>query len=149
MINLIGYPEEKLKQLFTDWGVPAYRVQQVFSWIYHHRARQFEEMTNLSKDLRARLAEHFVIALPRITAKTHSQDGSIKYLFELDNGSQVESVWMPDETRKTLCISSQVGCALGCEFCLTARMGLVRHLTPGEIVGQVALEGIGRARTDR
>ncbi len=136
MINLIGYPEEKLKQLFADWEVPAYRVQQVFNWVYHHRVRQFEEMTNLSKDLRARLAKHFVIALPRIAAKTHSQDGSIKYLFELDNGSQIESVWMPDETRKTLCISSQVGCRLACSFCLTASMGLKNNLTAGEIIGQ-------------
>jgi 23S rRNA (adenine2503-C2)-methyltransferase len=136
MINLIGYPEEELKQLFADWGVPAYRVQQVFSWVYLHRVRKFEEMTNLSKDLRARLAEHFVITFPRIVARTHSQDGSIKYLFELNNGSQVESVWMPDETRKTLCISSQVGCRLACSFCLTATMGLKGNLTAGEIVGQ-------------
>jgi 23S rRNA (adenine2503-C2)-methyltransferase len=93
-------------------------------------------MTNLSKDLRARLAEHFVIALPRIAAKTHSQDGSIKYLFELDNGLQIESVWMPDESRKTLCISSQVGCRLACSFCLTASLGLKSNLTAGEIIGQ-------------
>jgi len=137
MINLIGYPEEKLKQLFADWGLPGYRAHQVFSWVYHRRARQFEEMTNLSKDLRARLAEHFVIKLPRIAARTHSQDGSIKYLFEMDNGSQVESVWMPDESRKTLCISSQVGCRLACSFCLTASMGLKSNLTAGEIIGQV------------
>ena len=136
MINLIGYPEEKLKQLFADWGAPGYRVQQVLSWVYLHRVRQFEEMTNLSKDLRARLAEHFVITLPRIAAKTHSQDGSIKYLFDLDNGSQVESVWMPDESRKTLCISSQVGCRLACSFCLTATLGLKSNLTAGEIIGQ-------------
>ncbi len=136
MINLIGYPEEKLKQLFADWGVPAYRMGQVFSWIYLHRVQQFGEMTNLSKDLRARLAEHFVIVLPRIAAKTHSQDGSIKYLFELGNGLQVESVWMPDETRKTLCISSQVGCRLACSFCLTATLGLKSNLTAGEIIGQ-------------
>jgi len=137
MINLIGFPEEKLKQLFADWGLPDYRAHQVFSWIYHHNVRRFEEMTNVSKYLRTRLTEHFVIALPRIAAKTHSQDGSIKYLFELDNGAQVESVWMPDDTRKTLCISSQVGCRLACSFCLTATMGLKNNLTSGEIVGQV------------
>lgn len=136
MINLIGYPEEKLKQLFSDWKIPAYRVHQVFSWVYLHRVRTFEEMTNLSKDLRARLEEHFVIKLPRIAARTHSRDGSIKYLFDLDNGAQVESVWMPDDTRKTLCISSQVGCRLACSFCLTATMGLKNNLTAAEIVGQ-------------
>ncbi len=137
MTNLIGFPEEKLKQLFADWGLPAYRVQQVLSWVYHHHARRFEEMTNLSKELRARLAKHFVIALPRIAAKTHSQDGSVKYLFELGNGSQVESVWMPDESRTTLCISSQVGCRLACSFCLTATLGLKNNLTAGDIIGQV------------
>ena len=137
MINLIGYPEEKLKQLFADWGLPGYRAHQVFSWVFHRRARQFVEMTNLSKDLRTRLAEHFVIKLPRVVARTHSQDGSIKYLFEMESGSQVESVWMPDESRKTLCISSQVGCRLACSFCLTASMGLKSNLTAGEIIGQV------------
>ena len=137
MINLIGYSEQNLKQLFADWDVPSYRVDQVFSWIFHRRVKRFEEMTNLSKDLRARLADHFFIGLPRIAGKTQSQDGSIKYLFEMANGSQVESVWMPDETRKTLCISSQVGCRLACSFCLTGTMGLKSNLPAGEIIGQI------------
>ena len=137
MTNLVGYPEEKLQQLFEDWGLPGYRVQQVLGWVYHHGVRSFDEMTNLSKDLRSRLAEHFIIALPRIAAKTRSRDGSIKYLFDLENGSQVESVWMPDDSRKTLCISSQVGCRLACSFCLTASLGLKNNLTAGEIIGQI------------
>lgn len=136
MINLIGQSEQKLKQLFAGWDVPPYRVGQVFSWVYHRGVRQFEEMTNLSKDLRARLAGHFYIALPRIAGKTRSRDGSIKYLFELENGSQVESIWMPNGARKTLCISSQVGCRLACSFCLTGAMGLKSNLTAGEIIGQ-------------
>jgi len=136
MVNFIGFPETKLKQLFADWGVPAYRVGQVFNWVYHRRIWDFSEMTNLSKDLRARLSEHFKISLPRIAARNHSRDGSIKYLFELENGSQVESIWMPDETRKTLCVSSQVGCRLACSFCLTASLGLKGNLTAGEIIGQ-------------
>lgn len=136
MINLIGYSEQKLKQLFADWGMPSYRVNQVFSWVYHRGTKQFNDMTNLSKDLRARLADHFYIALPRIAHKTQSRDGSIKYLFELENGSQVESVWMPDGARKTLCISSQVGCRLACSFCLTGTLGLKSNLTAGEIIGQ-------------
>lgn len=136
MRNLIGCSEQTLQQLFSDWGVPAYRVGQVFSWIYHHHVRQFDQMTNLSKELRARLADHFVISLPRIAAKTHSKDGSIKYLFELDNGSQIESIWMPDKARNTLCISSQVGCRLACSFCLTATLGLKGNLSASEIIGQ-------------
>ena len=136
MINLIGYSEQNLKQLFADWDVPSYRVNQVFSWLYHRGTKQFNDMTNLSKDLRARLADHFYIALLRIAHKTQSRDGSIKYLFELENGSQVESVWMPDGARKTLCISSQVGCRLACSFCLTGTLGLKSNLTAGEIIGQ-------------
>ncbi len=136
MINFIGYSQQKLKQLFADWGVPSYRVNQVFSWVYHREVKQFNDMTNLSKDLRARLADHFYIALPRIAHKTQSRDGSIKYLFALANGSQVESVWMPEGARKTLCISSQVGCRLACSFCLTGTLGLKSNLTAGEIIGQ-------------
>lgn len=136
MINLIGFPEAELKQLFTEWDIPAYRVGQVFSWVYHRKVRNFNEMTNLSKELRARLAEHFVISLPQIAARYRSRDGSIKYLFEMDNGAQIESIWMPDESRKTLCISSQVGCRLDCSFCLTATLGLKGNLTAGEIIGQ-------------
>ncbi len=136
MINLIGQSEEALQARLEEWQVPAYRVHQIFNWVYHHRIRNFEEMTNLSKDLRRRLANHFYIALPKIARKTVSRDGSIKYLFELVNGSQVESVWMPDEDRKTLCISSQVGCRLACTFCLTGTLGLKSNLTAGEIIGQ-------------
>jgi len=149
MINLIGYPEEDLKQLFIDWEVPPYRVGQLCNWVYNHRIRQFEEMTNLSKDLRAKLAEHFYIGLPRIAGKTHSRDGSIKYLMELESGSQVESVWMPDESRKTLCISSQAGCRLACSFCMTATMGLKGNLTAGEIIGQYMAVNEDLAEADK
>jgi len=93
-------------------------------------------MTNLAKSLRARLSENFYVAVPTITERTHSRDGSIKYLFELEDGERVESVWMPDGDRKTLCLSTQVGCRLACSFCLTATLGLKRNLTTAEIIGQ-------------
>ena len=93
-------------------------------------------MTNLSKVMRNQLADHFYFSLPNIQNKTYSLDGSIKYLFKLDDGELVESVWMPSDSRKTLCLSTQVGCRLNCSFCLTASLGLKRNLTAGEIIGQ-------------
>ena len=111
-------------------------MHQVFTWVYHHHCRDFSEMNNLSKALRARLAERFYFETPKIQQRTHSKDGSIKYLLELNDGSVVESVWMPSDSRKTLCLSTQVGCRLNCSFCLTASLGLKRNLTAGEIIGQ-------------
>lgn len=93
-------------------------------------------MSNVSKALKEKLQEHFSLCLPKIKSRTHSEDGSIKYLFELANGGQVESIWMPDGDRRTLCISSQVGCRLACSFCLTGTLGLKEQLTAGEILGQ-------------
>lgn len=136
MDNLIGYPELGLRKIVEEWGEKPYRAHQIFNWIYHRNTRRFEDMTNISKALRKKLGESFFIALPKIVARTPSRDGSIKYLFELQDGAQVESIWMPEADRTTLCISTQVGCRLACSFCLTASMGLKRHLTAGEIIGQ-------------
>lgn len=137
MINLIGFPENKLKELFRDWDVKPYRVNQIFKWVYQLGTHDFDLMTDLSKDFRAQMKNHFHLALPKIREKTCSRDGSIKYLFELEDGSTIESVWMPDENRRTLCISTQVGCRLACSFCLTGTMGLKRNLSAAEILGQI------------
>ncbi len=134
--NFFGTSEAELKEIFAEWNVETYRVHQVFTWVYHYHCRDFSEMSNISKSLRAQLAEHFHFALPKIQQRTHSKDGSIKYLMELNDGAVVESVWMPSESRKTLCLSTQVGCRLNCSFCLTASLGLKRNLTAGEIIGQ-------------
>lgn len=136
MDNLIGYPERKLKKILEEWGEKPYRAHQIFTWIYHYRDYHFPSMTNLSKVLRQKLEEHFYIALPRIILRTPSRDGSVKYLFALEDGAEVEAIWMPETDRKTLCLSTQVGCRLACSFCLTASMGLKRQLTPAEIIGQ-------------
>lgn len=136
MINFIGYPESKLKEMFHDWGVKPYRVNQIFTWIYHHGIRSWDQMTNLSKDLRNTLKSQFFIRLPHIEKKIVSKDGSIKYLFRLEDGEAVESVWMPNGDRKTLCISTQVGCRLACAFCKTGTLNLQRNLTAAEIIGQ-------------
>ncbi len=134
--NFFGTTEFRLQELFSDWGIETYRVHQVFTWVYHYHCRDFNDMSNLSKSLRSRLAENFYFALPKIQTRTHSKDGSIKYLFELDDGAVIESVWMPSDSRNTLCLSTQVGCRLNCTFCLTASLGLKRNLTAGEIIGQ-------------
>ena len=140
--NFFGTSELRLKEIFSDWEVETYRIHQVFTWVYHYHCRDFNEMTNLSKSLRSRLAENFYFALPKIQSRTQSKDGSIKYLFELDDGAVVESVWMPSNSRNTLCLSTQVGCRLNCSFCLTASLGLKRNLTAGEIIGQhIAING--------
>ena len=137
MINLIGYPEAKLKEKFLDWGIKPYRANQIFTWVYHNGARSWDQMTNLSKDFRKTLGENFYIKLPKIEKKVPSKDGSIKYLFRLEDDEVVESVWMPNDERKTLCISTQVGCRLACTFCNTATLGLQRNLTSAEIIGQI------------
>ena len=134
--NFFGISELELQEKFSDWKVETYRVHQVFTWVYHYHCRDFNEMTNLSKSLRSQLAENFHFALPQIQSRTHSKDGSIKYLLELEDGAVVESVWMPSESRKTLCLSTQVGCRLNCSFCLTASLGLKRNLNTAEIIGQ-------------
>lgn len=134
--NFFGTTEAELKEIFSRWNVEPYRVNQVFTWVYHYHCRDFSEMSNISKSLRSQLAEHFHFSLPKIQHRTYSQDGSIKYLLELNDGAVVESVWMPSESRKTLCLSTQVGCRLNCSFCLTASLGLKRNLTADEIIGQ-------------
>ncbi|MBM15848.1 MAG: 23S rRNA (adenine(2503)-C(2))-methyltransferase RlmN [Nitrospina sp.] len=132
--NFIGTSESYLRNTFTDWK--PYRIHQIFNWVYHYGCRDFSVMTNLSKTMRGQLIDLFYFFLPKIQNKTYSQDGSIKYLLRLEDGALVESVWMPSESRKTLCISTQVGCRLNCSFCLTASLGLKRNLTSGEILGQ-------------
>jgi len=132
--NFIGTPEASLRVIFPDWK--PYRIHQIFNWVYHYGYRDFAEMSNISKVMRAQLADRFHFSLPQVQNKTHSQDGSIKYLLRLDDGALVESVWMLSDSRKTLCISTQVGCRLNCSFCLTASLGLKRNLTAGEILGQ-------------
>ena len=125
--NFIGTSETHLRELFDDWQ--PYRIHQIFNWVYHYGCRDFSQMTNLSKVMRSQLANLFDFSLPKIHNKTYSQDGSIKYLLRLEDGAFVESVWMPSESRKTLCLSTQVGCRLNCSFCLTASLGLKRNLT--------------------
>jgi 23S rRNA (adenine2503-C2)-methyltransferase len=136
-VDLVGWTLTGLEALLTEWGEPKYRAKQVYHWVYYNRARSFDNLTDLSKPLRQRLSEHFSISRLALEQEKVSTDGTRKYLFRLADGKPIESVLIPDGGRRTLCISSQSGCALACRFCATGTMGLLRNLTVGEILGQV------------
>lgn len=136
--NILDLSKKDLEAWLLEHGLKKYSLNQILQWLYQKRAASFDEMTNLSKEARLALAEHFEIRRLEVDARRHSTvDGSTKYLFRLSDGNAVESVLMPIKNRLTLCISSQVGCAMGCQFCKTADMKLVRHLSQGEILGQI------------
>lgn len=127
----------ELTAAMAQWGEPAFRAKQIFTWL-HRGARSFDAMSNLSKALRARLAEEFVITVPEIARKQASKlDGTIKYLWRLADGNCVETVLMQYHHGNTVCISSEVGCAMGCAFCASTLGGLVRRLQPSEMLDQV------------
>ena len=141
--NLVGLTREGLRCALVAHGTPErqarMRAGQIWQWVYAKGARSFDAMTNLAKPYRAGLAERFEIRLPEVVRREVSGDGTRKYLVRLDGGHEVETVYIPEEGRGTLCVSSQVGCTLTCSFCHTGTQRLVRNLTAGEIVGQVML----------
>ncbi len=142
-VNLIGLTREGMHQALIEAGTPEkqakMRRNQIWQWVYHWGVRDFSAMTNLAKDYRAMLADRFVIALPEVVSRQISADGTRKYLVRIAGGHEVETVYIPEEDRGTLCVSSQVGCTLTCSFCHTGTQKLVRNLTAGEIVGQIML----------
>jgi 23S rRNA (adenine2503-C2)-methyltransferase len=155
MPSLVGLTRAGLAAALGSAGVPEsqrkMRVQQLWHWIYFRGARSFDDMTNVSKDLRAQLAQHFTLARPEVVAEQVSNDGTRKWLLRLpgetpgERPHEVECVYIPETDRGTLCVSSQVGCTLTCSFCHTGTQRLVRNLTAGEIVGQIlaARDAIG------
>ena len=140
-INLVGLTRDGLRNALIEAGTPEkqakMRVGQIWQWIYQKGVRDFGSMTNLSKAYRAELDETFEVAVPEVVSKQVSLDGTRKYLMRIAGGHEVEVVYIPEEDRGTLCISSQVGCTLTCSFCHTGTQKLVRNLTAGEIIGQV------------
>ncbi len=128
---------QELQVALEACGYPVFHARQIFSWIYSKGVTDFEQMTDLSRHLRADLAAHFRISTPAVRGKDVSEDGTVKFLLELEDGRRIESVFIPDTPSQTFCVSTQVGCAMKCGFCLTGKMGLVRNLTAGEIAGQV------------
>ncbi len=137
--NLYGLTREAMEAFFTAMGEKAFRASQVMKWMYQDGVDDFEQMTNLSKALRARLAECAELRLPEVVREMPSSDGTIKWLLKVDDTNHIEMVYIPEEGRATLCVSSQVGCTLACSFCSTARQGFNRNLSAAEIVGQVML----------
>lgn len=137
--NLIGLDLDGLHKVVSDMGEPAFRAKQLYNWIYARGVVDFDQMTNISKGLRATLSEKYCLSRPAITAHQVSKDGTQKWLLRYEDGNEAETVFIPEEDRGTLCISSQVGCSLTCSFCHTGTQKLVRNLTPGDIAGQVML----------
>ena len=127
----------ELESLLADAGAPCFHARQVFRWIHRRDMTDFTAMTDLGRDLRQTLASGFRVSTPAVVRSEKSADGTTKFLLQLADGHLIESVYIPDTPAHTFCLSTQVGCAMKCGFCLTGRMGIVRNLTAGEIVGQV------------
>ncbi|MCH2058610.1 MAG: bifunctional tRNA (adenosine(37)-C2)-methyltransferase TrmG/ribosomal RNA large subunit methyltransferase RlmN [Thalassotalea sp.] len=136
-VNLLNFDHQGLREYFASIGEKPFRADQLMKWMYHFGYDDFEKMTNLNKKLREKLARNCEIVAPEISQKQVSNDGTIKYALKLESGQEVETVWIPENNRATLCVSSQVGCALECSFCSTAQQGFNRNLSMAEIIGQV------------
>lgn len=137
MADLLDYPLPKLEERFAAMGEPAYRARQVYQWLWQKGVVDPEKMTNLAKPLRARLAEESSVVLPTVARVQESGDGTIKLLLELADGEAVETVLIPEKDHYTLCLSTQVGCAMACAFCATGTLGFIRQMRPGEILSQI------------
>lgn len=136
-VNLMGLSPAKLAQWFTAIGEKPFRATQVLKWIHQLGVTDFEQMSNISKDLRKKLVEQACIEPPVVLEQWDSADGTRKFLFEASGGNAIETVFIPDGERGTLCVSSQVGCSLDCSFCATGKQGFNRDLSAAEIIGQV------------
>ena len=136
--NLFGMSKDALVQLVAERGEPAFRGRQLYGWLYRHRVRDLAAMDNLPRALRESLAGEFDVRWPEVAERAESTDGTRKYLFRLNDGATIEAVYIPEDDRRTICISTQAGCPLKCAFCLTGIAGYQRNLKPAEILGQVA-----------
>src|SRR6476620_4101839 len=136
--SLVGLGVDEIKEVLGDVQ-PAFRARQVYQAIYQQKVQQLQEITTLPASLRQQLEHRVRVGLPEASSWFDSSDGTRRYLLELEDGRTIETVLMPEENRDTICISSQVGCPVDCQFCLTAKMGIERNLTAGEIVGQILL----------
>ncbi|MCH8544204.1 MAG: 23S rRNA (adenine(2503)-C(2))-methyltransferase RlmN [Alcanivorax sp.] len=138
-VNLLGYSYPEMEAFCLDIGEKKFRAQQLLKWIHHHQVDDFEQMTDLGKALRTKLARLAEIRPPEVLHEGISRDGTRKWVFKVDGGGAVETVFIPDGRRGTLCVSSQVGCAVDCSFCSTGKQGFQRDLSSAEIIGQVWL----------
>lgn len=136
-INLLDLTRSDMQAFFVELGEKPFRADQVMKWIYHFCVDDFDKMSNINKVLREKLKARCVIEAPVVVTRQDSSDGTIKFVMGLSGGQEVETVWIPEKDRRTLCVSSQVGCALDCSFCSTAQQGFNRNLSVSEIIGQV------------
>ena len=136
-INLIGLDRSSLERFFLELGEGAYRATQLMKWIYHKGVEDFHSMTDFSKNLRLQLDMLARLDTPAELSRDESSDGTVRWVMQTHNGNAVETVWIPDDRRNTLCISSQIGCMLDCSFCATGKQGFNGNLSPIEIIGQV------------
>ncbi|MDT8319175.1 MAG: 23S rRNA (adenine(2503)-C(2))-methyltransferase RlmN [Xanthomonadales bacterium] len=150
-VNLMDFDESAMRDYFESIGEKPFRAQQVLKWIYHQGVTEFDQMTNLGLELRQRLARVAGVMPPRVLSEQLSTDGTMKWLMGCGGGNAVETVFIPEPGRGTLCISSQVGCALNCSFCSTGAQGFSRNLSAGEIIGQVwqAARALGHERNGK
>ncbi len=148
LINLLDFDRKGLAAFFVGIGEKPFRVNQLLKWIYHEQVTDFELMSNLSKSLRAYLQANCQITTPEIVVEKLASDGVVKWVLETHCGNRVETVFIPEENRGTLCVSSQIGCALACTFCSTAQQGFNRNLMTSEIIGQliVARQRLGEGQ---
>lgn len=136
-INLLDMNRQSMREFFAEMGEKPFRADQVMKWLYHFGCDDIDEMSNLNKKLREKLKHKCEIKAPTVSQRQDASDGTIKFALMLEGGQEVETVWIPEEDRATLCVSSQVGCALECTFCSTAQQGFNRNLSVSEIIGQV------------
>jgi 23S rRNA (adenine2503-C2)-methyltransferase len=136
-LDLANLERAELETALDERGHKRFHARQIFQWVYRRGVIDVGAMTDLSRDLRAALSDEFTVTTPNVVARERSADGTEKFLLELADGRQIESVFIPDTPSMTFCLSTQVGCAMACAFCLTGKMGLMRNLTAGEIAGQV------------
>ena len=137
MKNIKDYNLDELKNEFKNMNERPYRAEQVFTWLYKDKVKSFDEMTNISKELREKLKQEYTMCNFNIVKKLESKDGTKKYLFDVLDGNMIETVLMQYHHGKTLCVSSQIGCKMGCKFCASTGIPFVRNLTSGEIVEQI------------
>ncbi len=145
--NLLGLDMQAMTNFFTSIGEKSFRAQQVLKWIHFNGVTEFEKMTNLSKALREKLALTAEIKLPDVLLEKAASDGTHKFVLKMFDGNCIETVYIPEKTRGTLCVSSQVGCILNCDFCSTGKQGFNRNLTTAEIIGQVFIAARALSKT--
>lgn len=139
MKNLLNYSYLELEEELKQFEIKSFVIKQIWNWIYCRGIKNFDEMTNISKQLREKLIVEYSVERPKVIKTLNSNDGTIKWLLQLEDEEKIELVYIPSDDRGTLCISSQVGCAMGCKFCNTGSQGFTRNLTANEIVGQILL----------